>query len=346
MTSPARATTITVLVLLALLVVGVAVSVTVGTAEIDVASVYRIIGLRLAGKTAAGRPDVTWSAAAETIVVRLRLPRILIALFTGAALSVTGAVLQGIFRNPMADPYVLGVSAGAALGVSLATVFGAVHPLLMQASAFVGALGSLVLVLAIAAAAGGARNSFSLLLSGIAVSLFLSAVISLIMYLNHERAEAILFWTFGSLGTSSWTTVQFAVPTLGIGVIALLFHGRRLNVLMQGDDTARSLGMVPGAGRLVLLAFASLITAAAVSVAGIIGFVGLLIPHAFRLILGPDNRYLMPVAALGGAFFLLVADTIGRVVLAPSEVPVGIITALVGAPYLLLLLALRRRGSL
>ncbi len=341
MTVHARNTTAALILLAGLLVIGAAISVTIGTADINVRSVYAILFSHITNRPADG---VT--AAAVTIVLKLRLPRILMALATGAALSVTGIVLQGVFRNPMADPYVLGVSSGAALGVSLAMVAGLSHPLLMQVSAFAGAMGSLILVLAIAAAAGGGRNAFSLLLSGIAVSLFLSAVISLIMYLNHEQAEKILFWTFGSLGTSSWNKVKFALPTLGAGVLLLFFQGQRLNVLMQGDDIARSLGMVPGPTRLLLLTLASLITAAAVSVVGIIGFVGLLVPHAFRLMLGPDNRSLMPVAAVGGALFMLVADAVGRIMLAPSEIPVGIVTALVGAPYLLVLLVFRRRGSL
>lgn len=345
MTRQTRNTWITLATLLALIIVGSAVSITVGTAEIDVATVYRILFARGAGSRAAlTRSGI--SPAAQTIVLQLRLPRVLMALATGAALSVTGTVLQGIFRNPMADPYVLGVSSGAALGVSLASILGLAHPLALQGSAFAGAIGSLILVLAIAATSGGARNTFSLLLAGIAVSLFLSAVIALIMYLNREQVEKILFWTFGSLATSSWTKVSYALPTLGLGVVVLLTQRRRLNVLMQGDDTARSLGMVPGTNRFLLLTLASLVTAAAVSVVGIIGFVGLLVPHAFRLMLGPDNRYLLPVAALGGALFLLVADSVGRIMLSPSEVPVGIVTALVGAPYLLVLLAVRRGGSL
>lgn len=338
--TPLRRNTIVALVILAGgLIVGSAISVTIGTADIDGRSVYQILSSYLSGGLRTGA-----LSAHETIVLRLRLPRILMAVATGAALSVTGAVLQGVFRNPMADPYVLGVSSGAALGVSLGVIAGLLNPILIQISAFGGAMGSLILVLSIAATAGGARNSFSLLLSGIAVSLFLSAVIALIMYLNHEQAEKILFWTFGSLGTSSWNKVRVAIPTLTVGVVVLLLHGRRLNVLMQGDETAQSLGMMPGRNRFYLLSLGSLVTAAAVSVVGIIGFVGLLVPHAVRLVLGPDNRTLMPVSALAGGLFLLIADAFGRMVVAPAEVPVGIVTALVGAPYLILLLAIRRRG--
>ncbi len=334
-----RRTAIALLILIACIVVGAAVSVTFGTADIRAGDVYRILfaGTR---SSRAGNP----LSPQETIVLRLRLPRIIMALATGAALSVTGAVLQAVFRNPMADPYVLGISSGAALGVTIGLLAGFIHPFMIQLSAFFGAMVTLMLVLGIAAATGGGRNSFSLLLSGIAVSLFLSAVISLLMYLNQDRAEDILFWTFGSLGTSSWTKVRVTVPALFLGVIVIAFQGNRLNVLTQGDETARSLGMLPGRNRFLLLILGSFVTATAVSVVGIIGFVGLLVPHAIRLIIGPDNRALVPVSALSGGLFLMVADAIGRTVLAPAELPVGIVTALLGAPYLLGLLFFRRRA--
>ena len=320
------------------IVAGAALSVTFGTADIGAADVYRIIAVGVRG-----RAEGAQLSPYETIVLRLRLPRIVMALATGAALSVTGAVLQAVFRNPMADPYVLGVSSGAALGVTVGIIAGFAHPFLIQLSAFAGAMGTLVLVLGIAAATGGGRNAFSLLLSGIAVSLFLSAVISLMMYLNQDQAEDILFWTFGSLGTSSWAKVRVTVPALAAGIVLISLQGHRLNLLMQGDDIARSLGMLPGRNRFLLLALASFVTATAVSVVGIIGFVGLLVPHAVRLVLGPDNRALVPVSALFGALFLLLADAIGRTVVAPAELPVGIVTALLGAPYLLALLVARRR---
>lgn len=339
MTAPlGRRTAIALLLLTLGIIAGAAVSVTFGTADISSLDVYRILirGVRDEGGVVRLTPQ-------ETIVLRLRLPRILMALATGAALSVTGAVLQAVFRNPMADPYVLGVSSGAALGVTVGILAGFIHPFLIQISAFVGAMSTLVLVLAIAAATGGGRNPFSLLLSGIAVSLFLSAIISLMMYMNEDRAEDILFWTFGSLGTSSWVKVQVTGPALAAGVVIIATQGQRLNVLMQGDDTARSLGMLPGRNRFALLALGAFVTATAVSVVGIIGFVGLLVPHAVRLVLGPDNRALIPVSALSGGLFLLLADAIGRVVISPAELPVGIVTALVGAPYLLGLLVVRRR---
>ena len=278
-----------------------------------------------------------------TIVLNLRVPRIILALCAGAALGASGTVLQCLFRNPMADPYVMGISSGAAFGVSVGVVSGLTSPLLLQVSSFGGALASVFLVLFLARVAGGSGNSLVILLAGIAVSLFFSALMSLIMYLNHEQAEKIMFWTFGSISGSSWRKLATVIWLILPGVIVLAGQWKRLNLLSQGDEAARSLGINPEKTRIFLLILVSVIVAATVSVTGIIGFVGLMVPHAMRMIVGPNHKHLLPLSAMGGAIFLVLADCLARTLLAPAEIPVGIVTSLIGAPYLLIVLIFRRK---
>ena len=282
----------------------------------------------------------------EDIILLLRLPRILLSLIVGMGLAASGTVFQGVFRNPMADPYILGISSGAALGVTLVTVssisLAALGSLLLPASAFAGALAAAFLVLIIS---GGLRDSslIPLLLSGIAVSFLLSAAISLLMYLNRDKAQSILFWTFGSFSSPSWQKVFIAGWPVLIGLAVVYIFHRDLDLLTLGEDSAQSLGLQVRRTRLILLGTATLMAAAAVMVSGIIGFIGLIVPHAVRLVTGPRHRQLLPWSMRTGALFCLLSDTIARSIMPPAEIPVGIITALFGAPYFLFLLR-RRTG--
>ena len=283
-------------------------------------------------------------AASDTeraIVESIRLSRITLALVVGAALGVAGAVMQGLFRNPMADPGIIGVSTGGALGAVVAIALGApaVSALALPTMAFAGAAGALGLVFAVASV-GGRFSMAALLLSGVAVGAFLAAIISAIVLLTGDLGaqREMIFWLAGGLDASRWTHVRLAAPLVLAGIALAVLLARDLNLLMVGEQEARALGVRVGLTRTVLLLAASLITGTAVAFSGTIAFVGLIVPHALRLITGADHRVLVPLSALGGAVFLLAADTVARVVVAPAEVRVGIVTALVGAPFFLYLL--------
>ena len=278
----------------------------------------------------------------QAIVASIRLPRIALALTVGAALGVAGAVMQGLFRNPMADPGIIGVSTGGALGavIAIATGAQAAFALALPAMSFAGATGALVLVFAVASV-GGRFSMSALLLSGVAVSAFIAAIISAIILFteNLEAQRDMLFWLAGGLDASRWSDVRLSLPFVLFGVAVAVFMARDLNLLMVSDDEARSLGVRVGLTRNSLLLAASLITGTAVAFSGTIAFVGLIVPHALRLVTGADHRVLVPLSALGGGVFMLAADTLARLVISPAEVSVGIITALVGAPFFLMLLA-------
>ncbi len=281
----------------------------------------------------------------QAIIETIRLPRIALALGTGAALAVAGVLLQGLFRNPMADPGIIGVSAGGALGavVAIATGLAASYSLALPALAFAGAAMALVLVYSIAAAAGRLSVA-SLLLSGVAVSSFLGAAVSaVVLFTDDQQAQReMIFWLAGGLDSTGWDDVRVALPVVLVGVGVAFLFARDLNLMLVGEDDARALGVRVGLVRNVLLLTASLITGTAVAFTGTIAFVGLVVPHALRLVMGADHRALLPLSALGGAVFLLAADTVARTVAAPAEVRVGIVTALTGAPFFAFLLIRHR----
>ena len=282
-----------------------------------------------------------------TIIWTVRLPRVLIGALVGAALAGSGATLQGLFRNPLADPGLLGVSAGGALTAVIAITSGlaAVSLWVLPAFAFVGALGAAAVVYGLAAMRGR-TDPMTLLLSGIAVNAFLGAITSALLLLtrDYNAVEASLSWLIGGLAGRGWEHLTVAIVPVLAGLIGVLIYSRDLNLLWAGEDTAQSLGVDVPRTRLILLVLTALITGTAVSIAGGIGFVGLIVPHALRLIIGPDYRVLLPASALGGAVFLTLADTVARLSLQSVELPVGIVTALCGAPFFLFLLWRQRRA--
>ena len=286
-----------------------------------------------------------WSATQSAIVLDYRVPRALTAALAGGALAASGATFQGIFRNPLADPAVVGVSSGAALGATAAMLL----PIdtayfgfsLITLSAFAGAVIAVALVYSLARA-GGRLPVATLLLAGFAVSAMLNAVTTLIMSLSSGgRLEGMFFWMLGGLDQSTPDQLLVAALLIGAGMLPVLALSRNLNALALGDESAMYLGLNPVKTRLALTAGAALIAATAVALCGIIGFVGLVVPHMVRLLFGPDNRLLLPAATLGGAVFLTTVDTAARA-LAPVQISIGVITALLGAPLFLVLL--RRRG--
>ncbi|MGM0590021.1 MAG: vitamin B12 ABC transporter permease BtuC [Halobacteriota archaeon] len=280
------------------------------------------------------------SNASSTIVMTIRLPRIALGAVVGLALALAGAVMQGFFRNPMADPSIIGVSSGAALGAVAAITLPFTLPFgfELQTAAFVGGLLTAFAVYLIATD-GDRTPVATLLLAGVAVQTFLGAAISYLLLQSGRSLEQAIFWLMGHLASASWPDVQRSVLILPPLVFVLLVYSRELNVLLLGEEDAHNLGIEVERTKRVLLAVSTVVTATAVAVAGVIGFVGLIVPHVMRLLVGPDHRILLPTSALAGAVFLVATDTVARS--GPAELPVGIVTAALGAPFFLYLL--RRR---
>jgi len=284
----------------------------------------------------------------RTIVLQIRLPRITLAVLVGAGLAAAGTVFQGVFRNPMADPYIIGVSAGAALGATAAIVSGATMAVAGLSSvtlfAFAGALGVTLLVYRLAWARGDVTVEH-LLLAGVAVGAFLGAIISALQLLGGESLQQVIFWLMGGFSGRTWAHVGLAAPYVAAGYVIARLLARDLNLMAMGDETARSLGVPVGRSRTLLIVAGSLMAAAAVAVSGLIGFVGLVVPHLMRLLTGPDHGRLLPAAALAGGITLLLADGLARSIAAPAEIPVGIVTAALGAPFFLYLLRRHRKRT-
>ncbi|NLL71255.1 MAG: iron chelate uptake ABC transporter family permease subunit [Epulopiscium sp.] len=276
-----------------------------------------------------------------TIIWNIRLPRIFLSLLIGIGLSVVGVTFQGMFKNPMADPHVLGVSSGAALGAVIAMIGNIKGTFLGQSMvgimAFLGALGTTWVVYYIAKT-GHKIPTVTLLLAGVALSFLLSSLISLIIIFRRNQMEQILFWTMGSVAAASWRQVLFLTPFVLGGSIIIFAFSRELNGMLLGEESAKSLGIDVEKTKKILLIISSIVVAATVSVSGIIGFVGLIIPHAVRMMIGPDHRVLLPFSALVGGAFMIFCDTLARILVPPMEIPVGAITALFGSPYFLYLL--------
>ena len=326
-----RAATISQIALLAaILGSAVVISTGMGYIQLPAVDVIKILMAKLSGQTSLieGMDNIF-----PVVVFDVRLPRILSAAIVGAGLAISGVVFQGILLNPLADPYTLGVSAGAAFGASLAILLniGFMGTASVPLFAFVGAVGTLLFVMYLSASSGGV-SSTNLILSGIIVAAILSAGISFLKYIADEQVSVIIFWLMGSFGSKTWADVGLAFLFVGCGFLIFMFFARDLNLMSLGGRTASSLGVDTKRVTLALLVTASLIAAICVSVSGIIGFVGLLVPHMMRFLTGPDNRRLIPISLLAGAILLLAADTVTRAVL-PSEIPIGVLTALIGGPF-------------
>ncbi|HEY9061700.1 MAG TPA: iron chelate uptake ABC transporter family permease subunit [Pseudobacteroides sp.] len=280
-------------------------------------------------------------AAHTMIVLNLRLPRIILSALVGSALSVVGAALQGMFKNPMADPYVMGISSGASLGSAIAIVAGLEYTFsgigLITMFAFTGSILTIICIYNIARV-GNKIPSTTLLLAGIAINFMLLSMVSVIMVFNRDQVEKIVFWVMGSVSAASWNQIAFLFPMVLIGIIVILVFSRDLNLMSTGEETAKSLGTEVENVKKILIVICSILVAASVSVSGAIGFVGLIIPHAVRLLSGSDHRSLLPFSAVGGALFMVICDTISRSAAAPMEIPVGAVTSILGSPYFIYLL--------
>jgi iron complex transport system permease protein len=322
------------LIALLVLLAAVLASTLLGAVDLGGQRVLAEIGAQLTG----GTSPLTEREAA--ILWELRFPRIVLGGLVGAALAVSGAAFQGVFRNPLADPYLLGAAAGAGLGatVVVAVAPGSTDAVLgpLPVAAFLGAAGGVALTSLLGRSAGA--GTATLLLAGVAVASFLTAVQTFVLQLNADTLRQVYTWMLGGFGTSGWRQVLVVLPHVVLASAVLWLCARLLDVLALGDDEASSLGVRPARVRLLVLAAASLATASAVSVSGLIGFVGIVVPHVVRLLAGASNRVVVPLSLLGGATFLILADVVARTAFAPAELPIGVVTAFTGAPFFLLVL--------
>ncbi len=278
------------------------------------------------------------------IVWTYTMPRIVIALVIGAGLAICGAAMQALFKNPMASPYILGLSSGASVGASIAMLFTIPFiPELIAAPvmAFIFCMMTTFLVYGLAKGTGMISTE-SLILIGMAISALFSALVSLLTVLAGEKMSNIVFWTMGSLAQYNWDKVLIVMPIIVLGSLMVMSYARELNAIMLGDAHAKDLGIEVKKVRLVILLVTSLVTAACVAFTGVIGFVGLVIPHIVRLLMGPDNRYMMPFSIAAGALFLLVCDYISRIAFSGDVLPIGVVTAMIGAPYFIYLIYKRK----
>jgi len=294
-----------------------------------------------------GLIDKDWTRIPEVIVLDVRTPRVVLAILVGMGLSVSGAAMQGLFRNPMAEPYVLGMSSGAAVGACLAIVLGVgkvLGPFAIPVLAFTGATATIFVVYNIART-GNRVPTETLLLAGIAVGLFLYAVVSFLkITASMESLQNVVLWLMGSFAMATWVDVKIIILPILAGISILCLLARELDIFQFGEETAVHLGLNVETIKRILLISCALVTGAAVSVSGIIGFAGLIVPHMVRMLIGSRHRILLPASALCGAIFLVCCDTLSRIIAQPSEVPIGIITAAIGAPYFVYLLKRRKKA--
>jgi len=326
-----------------LLIAAVVLATTIGSVHIPLLTTFRILVDRLP------LVDIvhSWPSGLSTIVLEIRLPRVILAGLVGAALAIAGATYQGLFRNPLADPYLIGVAQGASLGavigfllpVSWSGAGYGIIPLL----AFTGALVSTAVVYLLARV-GKTLPVTTLILAGVALGALLGSIVSYLIISSGEKMHGIIFWLMGSFSLSQWSEIAIVLPYVALGTAVILLFSRMLNVMQLDEEQAQQLGVNVERLKLVLLAAATLITAASVSFVGTIGFVGIIIPHAVRLVWGADHRLLLPFSVLTGAVFMILADLAARTLLAPTELPIGVITAICGAPFFLYLLRRRKKA--
>jgi len=290
--------------------------------------------------------DSPLSPTQESILWDIRLPRVVLGALVGSMLAVAGASYQGVFRNPLADPYLLGVAAGAGLGATIAVVYlpnGFGFQNALPPSAFLGASLAVVLAYAIGRSAGRGSGGATLVLAGVTVASFFTAVQTFVQQQHSDTLQEVYSWILGRLPSSGWNDVEILLPYVAVAVVGILLHRRLLDVLSVGDEEAATLGVHVGQVRLVVVVCATVGTAAAVAVSGLIGFVGIIVPHAIRLVAGPSYRLLLPLSVLVGAGFLVLADVIARTALSPAELPIGVVTAFFGAPFFAVVLRTSRR---
>jgi iron complex transport system permease protein len=300
--------------------------------QVVVSALDRLPGLSLDPGLTTLQSDILWL---------VRLPRVVLGAVVGGTLALCGAAYQGVFRNPLADPYLLGVAAGAGLGATIAVVQGGGSTVFLPVAAFGGALVAVTLTYLLGRVAGGG-SATTLILSGVAVASFLTAAQTFVQQRNDETIRQVYSWILGRLSTSGWSETLVVMPYVVIAAVVILSHRRLLDVMSVGDGEAAALGVDVARVRLVVVGAATLGTAAVVAVSGLIGFVGIIVPHAIRMVFGVGHRVVLPLALIGGAAFLVLADVVARTALAPAELPIGVVTAMFGAPFFAVILRSRQ----
>lgn len=336
--SPLPAVRLPLVISALLLLVSAGVAVVVGSVSISVPDVLSTIAGHLPLLDFRSQVGVVDQA----IIWDLRLPRVVLAALVGAMLAGGGAAYQGVLRNSLADPYLLGVAAGAGLGATIAIVLGISGGAMLPIAAFVGAVVAVALTYAVAISGGRRARGYAVILAGVAVAAMFTAIQTYVQQHNSDQIRQIYNWILGSFAVASWADIGMILPYVAISAVVLLAHRRVLDVLRLGSDEAMAVGVNPQRAHLIVIAAATLGTAAAVSVSGLIGFVGIIAPHAVRLAAGASYRVIMPVAMVGGAAFLILADLVARTIAIPSEVPIGVVTAFVGGPFFLMVLRSKR----
>lgn len=325
----------------ALLLLSVTLAVTIGPVYISPLTVWEIIGVHTFGME-----QGDWTRGQDQIAWLIRMPRVLLGGLVGAGLAVVGVSMQATVRNPLADPYILGTSAGASVGAVSVLMLGydLFPPYSLSIAAFAGAVGSFLIVMTLAQGSGGISPT-RFILAGVATAYILTAVTSLVLFIGDERAvRAVVFWLLGSLAGAKWEFLVLPAVVVVIGTLLLVLNSRSMNALLAGEETANALGVDPQKFRFLLLAVSALLTGVLVAIAGPVGFVGLMIPHMVRLVVGSDHRRVLPASALFGAIFLIWVDVGARTVVQPQELPIGVITALFGAPFFFILLRWRKNS--
>ncbi|WP_308639328.1 FecCD family ABC transporter permease [Paenibacillus silvisoli] len=326
---------------LLLLVVSVVVSLSIGSSRMPLPDVWGILLHQLPWMSAASEH---WDAADIAIVTQLRLSRVVLAMLVGAALALAGAGFQGVLRNPLADPFTLGVATGCSVGAAFMIVFGyqtIIGLWSVPVVAFVTGMITLVIVFALSRARGAIQVE-TLILSGVIVQAFLGAFVTFLVSMSQSVINEAMFWLMGSLNGRSWAHARLIAPFLIVGIPVLIRYAQHLNLFVLGEKHAAHLGVNVERTKLMVLIVSTLLTAVAVSIAGVVGFVGLVVPHLLRLIVGPDYRLIVPLSAVCGALYLLWADTLARTALSPKEISLGVVTALIGAPFFAYLLYRRK----
>ncbi|MCQ6279206.1 iron ABC transporter permease [Bacillus sp. EB600] len=326
-----------------ILIVSILLGISIGTVFVPIKTIIEIIGAKYFGLFSFKRIDPMYTS----IVLNIRLPRVILSGLVGAALAIAGAAFQGLLRNPLADPYTLGVSSGASVGAVLTLFF---HLSIPFAGSFtlplLSILCSFVTILVVLTFARKIERSMrveTIILTGIIFSSFLGAIISLMIALTGDELRQIIGWLLGSVSMRGWDYIKIILPFFLLGSAILLLNAKELNAMSFGEEKAQNLGVNVQKRKLIILMAGSILTGAAVAVSGTIGFVGLVIPHLSRLLWGPDHKHLLPLSILTGSGFLIIADLISRTIISPTELPIGVITALIGAPVFAIILLQRKR---
>ena len=323
----------------ALLAVALVTGALVGPVHIGIGAAFESLGAKLPFL----HIHSPLSSTDDAILWQIRVPRVVLGALVGSMLALAGASYQGVFRNPLADPYLLGVAAGAGLGATIAVVYLGRGFGLLPPAAFLGGTAAVVTAYAIGRSAGRGSGGATLILAGVTVAAFFTAVQTFVQQQHSDTLQEVYAWILGRLPSSGWTDVGTLLPYVAVATVGILLHRRLLDVLSVGDEEAASLGVHVGRVRLAVVVCATVGTAAAVSVAGLIGFVGIIVPHAIRLVAGPSYRLLLPLSVLVGAAFLVFADVVARTALSPAELPIGVVTAFFGAPFFAVVLRTSRR---